>query len=62
MRFFKVNGMYINLDNVKRFFIESELWEIWADGIKIFECKSEKAAKCNLDLIMKYIKDGKEEY
>ena len=69
MRFFKVNGIYINLDNVNRFFIQQEIddWKIYADlcdgsCVKISEHNSEKQAKIDLDLIMTYIKEGKDEY
>ena len=70
MGFFKVNGMYINLDNVTRFFIQEESINDWkayvkmceGEDIQLFTSFSEKIAKINLDVMMKYIKEGKEEY
>ena len=70
MRFFKVNGMYINLDNVTRFFIQEEGidgWKIYVrmyerECVELFRYNSKKIARANLDTMMRYIKEGKEEY
>lgn len=72
MRFFKVNEIYINLDNVLGFFIQyeniagDEYWRVYAqihgECVKVLEYSSEKQAKINLDLMMIAIQDGKDKY
>jgi len=68
MRYFKVNGTYINLDLTKQIYIKHEgkgsykSYNIYADDIFIIANNILKAAEINLDILMSKIKSGKESY
>ncbi len=62
MNIFKYNDKYINLDNIKVFYIKIEqggIWSLFADNIHLKSFKDKQRAESDLELIINKSKENK---